>query len=56
MGKTKWRTERTNDEKLGDELWVGVKGQTNLEIAGSLRNSFRASVALKCDGGRALDG
>jgi hypothetical protein len=45
LGKTKWRTEPTNNEKLGDELWVGVKGQSNLEIAGSLRNSFRASVA-----------
>ena len=46
MGKTKWRTEPTNNEKLGDELWVGVKGQSNLEIAGSLRNSFRASVVI----------
>ena len=25
-----------------DEVWVAVKFQTNLEIAGSLRNSFRA--------------
>ncbi len=27
-----------------DELWVGVKGQSNSEIAGSPRNSFRASL------------
>lgn len=27
--------------KYWDELWLGVKGQTNLEIAGSLRNLFR---------------
>ena len=27
-----------------DEVWVAVKFQTNLEIAGSLRNSFRASL------------
>jgi hypothetical protein len=31
-------------EKCSDELWLGVKGQTNSEIAGSPRNSFRASV------------
>ena len=31
--------------KCSDELWIGVKCQTNLEIAGSRRNSFRASVA-----------
>ena len=28
-----------------DELWIGVKGQSNLEIAGSPRNVFRYSVA-----------
>ena len=27
-----------------NELWIGVKGQTNLEIAGSPRNAFRCSV------------
>ena len=32
-------------EKLLDELWIGVKGQSNSEIAGSPRNSLRASVA-----------
>ena len=43
-------------EKCSDELWIGVKGQTNLEIAGSPRNIFRYSLALLSDGGRALDG
>lgn len=28
-------------------MWVAVKFQTNLEIAGSLRNSFRASLGLR---------
>jgi hypothetical protein len=27
-----------------DELWLGVKGQANSVIAGSLRNAFRCSV------------
>ena len=31
-------------EKLWDELWIGVKCQSNVEIAGSPRNSFRASL------------
>ena len=31
-------------EKGSDELWVAEKFQTNSEIAGSPRNSFRASV------------
>ncbi len=31
-------------EKLSDELWIGVKGQSNLVIAGSLRNILRYSV------------
>ena len=43
-------------EKCWDEVWVEVKFQTNLEIAGSLRNSFRASVDRKILGGRALFG
>ena len=33
-------------EKCLDELWVGVKGLPNSVIAGSLRNSFRASLML----------
>ena len=43
-------------EKCWDEVWVAVKFQSNLEIAGSLRNSFRASLGSKNDGGRALFG
>ena len=38
------------------EFRVAEKFQTNLEIAGSLRNSFRASVDVKSLGGRALFG
>ena len=40
--------------KCWDELWIGVKCQTNPEIAGSRRNSFRASVIPLNTGGRAL--
>ena len=43
-------------EKCWDEVWVEVKFQTNLEIAGSLRNSFRASLGVENLGGRALFG
>ena len=43
-------------EKCLDELWVGVKGQSNSEIAGSPRNIFRYSLGPVSDGGRALDG
>ena len=38
----------------GDDLWIAVKFQTNLEIAGSPRNSFRASVGNEFHGGKAL--
>ena len=31
-------------EKVWDELWVAEKFQSNSEIAGSHRNSFRASL------------
>jgi len=31
-------------EKCSDELWVGAKDLPNSVIAGSPRNSFRASV------------
>ena len=31
-------------EKPLDDLWIGVKGQSNFVIAGSLRNIFRYSV------------
>jgi hypothetical protein len=40
-------------ENRSDELWLGVKGQSNLRIAGSLRNSFRASLEQIAYGGRA---
>ena len=40
----------------GDDLWIAVKFQSNPEIAGSLRNSFRASVVIKITGGKALNG
>ena len=33
-------------EKLWDDLWVGVKGQSNLEIARTLRNAFRCSLDI----------
>ena len=33
-------------EKGGDEVWIGEKFQSNPEIAGSPRNSFRASLVL----------
>ncbi len=42
--------------KCSDELWVGVKGQSNLVIAGSPRNVFRYSLCDESCGGRALDG
>ena len=38
----------------GDEVWLAVKFQTNLEIAGSPRNSFRASVGKEYHAGKAL--
>ena len=31
-------------ENMGDDLWIGVKGQANSVIAGSPRNAFRCSV------------
>ena len=40
----------------GDELWLAVKFKTILEIAGSPRNSFRASVEYKFNGGKPLNG
>ena len=43
-------------EKPWDELCIGVKCQTNAEIAGSPRNSFRASVLQEANGGKALIG
>ena len=36
-------------------MWIAEKFQSNLDIAGSPRNSFRASVAIKITGGKALN-
>ena len=44
MGNTTWRSERTDVEKSDDEVWLGVKCQSNQELAGSPRNAFRHSV------------
>jgi hypothetical protein len=50
-----WRTELVTVEKVSDELWIGVKGQSNLEISCSLRNNFRVSLKIYFSGGRALN-
>jgi hypothetical protein len=42
-------------EKVLDELWIGVKGQSNLEISCSLRNNFRVSLGKPLCRGKALD-
>ena len=34
-------------ENGSEELWVGVKCQSNLEIAGSPRNAFRCSPGAR---------
>ena len=36
-------------------MWIAEKFQSNSEIAGSPRNSFRASVEVKITGGKALN-
>ena len=41
---------------VADELWLAEKFQSNSEIAGSLRNSFRASLDIEITGGKALNG
>ena len=41
---------------VADEVWVAEKFQSNPEIAGSLRNSFRASDWNEFRGGKALYG
>ena len=56
MGKTRWRTEPGSVEKDLDDLWLGVKFQSNSEIAGSPRNISRDSVVIKLCEGRALNG
>ena len=42
--------------KGSDDLWIAEKFQSNPEIAGSPRNSFRASLVNESGGGRALNG
>ena len=41
--------------KCSDELWLGVKCQSNPVIAGSRRNNFRVSASAFNHGGRALN-
>ena len=36
-------------------MWIAVKFQSNPDIAGSPRNSFRASLELESNGGKALN-
>jgi hypothetical protein len=50
VGKTTWRTEPGSVAKLLDDLWLAEKFQSNSEIAGSPRNSFRASVTNYLEG------
>ena len=40
------RTEPPPVAMVADDLWVAVKFQSNSGIAGSPRNSFRASLEL----------
>ena len=44
MCKSVWRAVPASVENGGDELWVGVKGQSDSVIAGSPRNAFWCSV------------
>jgi len=37
---------QTSVEKGGDDLWIAEKFQSSSDIAGSPRNSFRASLEL----------
>ena len=55
MSKIKWRSELIVVKKAPDELWIAEKFQSNSEIAGSPRNSFRASLEEVVCGGRALN-
>ena len=41
---------------VADEVWIAEKFQSNSEIAGSPRNSFRASVDNEFLDGKALYG
>ena len=50
-----WRTEPVSVEKDLDDLWIGVKGQSNREIARTPRNAFRSSVEVESNRGRATN-
>ena len=39
------RTELVSVAKDWDDVWLGVKGQSNLEISCSLRNNFRVNLS-----------
>ncbi len=41
---------------VADEVWIAEKFQSNPDIAGSPRNSFRTSLNEKITGGKALNG
>jgi hypothetical protein len=48
VGKTAWRTEPTNVEKFGDELCLGVKGQSNFVMTSAkLRMPVSENVAVR---------
>ena len=55
MSKIKWRAELIDVKKSRDEVWIAEKFQSNSEIAGSPRNSFRTSLERIMRGGRALN-
>ena len=55
MSKIKWRAELIDVKKSRDEVWLAEKFQSNSEIAGSPRNSFRTSLERIMRGGRALN-
>ena len=40
---------------VADDVWLAEKFQSNPEIAGSLRNSFRASLDINITAGKALN-
>ena len=48
------RAELVAVAKAWEDLWLGVKGQSNLVIAGSLRKICRYCVKFKIIRGRAL--
>ena len=41
-----WRTEPSTAENVPDDLWIGVKGQSNPVIAGSPRELISGGKAL----------